>query len=199
MAEEQDDRFKKVVKQVAIALFAFCIVMPWLPLPEIDPNKVEELPPRFAKLLLDKPVPPPPPPVVENKQDEIVKQPEKVVQEQKPEPVVKQQPKQQAREKAAAAGLLPFAEQLAALRDDAALDNVMGEANLNASAGEAARVERSIIASKAGSGSGGISTSGMSRNTGGGGLAGRATTQVSSPVAGMGDAGARVVKGGSAP
>jgi TonB family protein len=67
------------------------------------------------------------------------------------------------------------------------------------SAGEAARVERSIIASRAGSGSGGISTSGMSRDTGGGGLAGRATTQVSSPVAGMGDTGPRVVKGGSAP
>jgi outer membrane biosynthesis protein TonB len=152
MAEEQDDRFKKVVKQVAIALFAFCLVMPWLPMPEIDPNQVKELPPRFAKLLLDKPVPPPPPPVVEKQQEEVVKQPEKVVQEQKPEPVVKQQPKEQAREKAAAAGLLPFAEQLAALRDDAALDNVMGEANLNASAGEAAPVERSIIASTAGSG-----------------------------------------------
>ena len=64
--------------------------------------------------------------------------------------------------------------------------------------GEAERVERSIIASKAGSGSGGISTAGMSRNTCGG-LAGRATTQVSCPVAGMGDAGPRVVKGGSAP
>ena len=64
MAEEQDDRFKKVVKQVAIALFALCIVMPWLPLPEIDPNQAEEMPPRFAKLLLEKPVPPPPPPVV---------------------------------------------------------------------------------------------------------------------------------------
>lgn len=199
MAEEQDDRFKKVVKQIAIALFAFCVVVPWLPLPEIDPNKIEELPPRFAKLLLDKPVPPPPSPVVEKKEQAVVKQPEKVLQEQKPEPVIKQQPKLQAREKAAAAGLLPFAEQLAALRDDAALNNIMGEANLNASAGEAARVERSIIASRAGSGSGGISTSGMSRDTGGGGLVGRATTQVSSPVAGMGDTGPRVVKGGSAP
>ena len=131
--------------------------------------------------------------------EEVIKQPEKVVQEQKSQPIVKAPPKQQAREKAAAAGLLPFAEQLAALRDDAVLDNVMGEANLNQAAGEAARVERSIIASTAGSGSGGISTSGMSRATGGGGLAGRATTQVSSPVAGMGDAGPRVVKGGSAP
>jgi len=199
MAEEQDDRFKKLVKQVAIAFFALCIVMPWLPLPEVDSNQVEAMPPRFAKLLLEKPLPPPPPPVVEKKQEEVINKPEKVVQEQKTVPVVKEQPKQQAREKAAAAGLLPFAEQLAALRDDAALDNVMGQANLNSSAGEAARVERSIIASTAGTGSGGISTAGMSRNTGGGGLAARATTQVSSPVAGMGDAGPRVIKGGSAP
>jgi TonB family protein len=198
MAQEQDDRFRKLVKQTAIALLAFCIVVPFLPLPDVDPNQVEEIPPRFARLLLEKPVPPPPPPVVEQKVEEVVQKPEKVVQEVKPEPV-KPQPQEKAREKAATAGLLPFADQLAALRDDAALDNVMGDANLQAAAGDAARVERSVIASKAGSGSGGISTSGMSRDTGGGGLAGRSTTRVASPVAGMGDTGPRVAKGGSGP
>jgi len=194
MAQEQDERFRKLVKQAAIALLAFCLVVPWLPMPEVDPNEAQEIPPRFARLLLEKPVPPPPPPVVEAQPQEVIQKVEKVVQAVQPEPV-----KQKAREKAATAGLLPFAEQLASLRDDAALDNVMGDANLNAAAGEAARVERSIIAAKAGSGSGGISTAGMSRDTGGDGLAGRNTTRVASPVAAMADAGPSVVKGGSAP
>jgi protein TonB len=194
MAQEQDERFRKLVKQAAIALLAFCLVVPWLPMPEADPNAVQEIPPRFARLLLEKPVPPPPPPVVEAQPQEVVQKVEKVVQAVQPKPV-----KQKAREKAATAGLLPFAEQLASLRDDSALDNVMGDANLNAAAGEAARVERSVIASKAGSGSGGISTAGMSRDTGGDGLAGRNTTRVASPVAAMADSGPSVVKGGSAP
>ena len=194
MAQEQDERFRKLVKQAAIALLAFCLVVPWLPMPEVDPNEAQEIPPRFARLLLEKPVPPPPPPVVEAQPQEVIQKVEKVVQAVQPEPV-----KQKAREKAATAGLLPFAEQLASLRDDAVLDNVMGDANLNAAAGEAARVERSIIAAKAGSGSGGISTAGMSRDTGGDGLAGRNTTRVASPVAAMADAGPSVVKGGSAP
>ena len=199
MGQEQDERFFKLVKQMLIALLAFCIVIPLLPVPEPDPSEVEELPPRFARLLLEKPAPPPPPPIVEQpKVEEVVKQPEKVVQEQpKPEPV--EQPKPQAREKAAKAGLLPFAQELAALRDDSALQNVMKEQNLNQSAGEAARVERSVIASKAGQGSRGIVTAGMSRDTGGSGLAGRNITQVSSPVEGIGAGGPQVSKGGSAP
>ena len=200
MAEEDDDRFLKLLKKVAIAVLVFCVVMPWLPLPEVDPNEVEELPPRFARLLLEKPAPPPPPPVVQPKPEDkpLPKEAEKVVQETKPEPEPKPEPKQ-AREKAAKAGLLPFAEQLADLRDNASLENVMNDDSLSASAGEAARVERSVIASKAGRGSGGVSTSGLSRNTGGSGLAGRGTTQISSPVAGIGAGGPRVSKGGAGP
>jgi protein TonB len=200
MSQEQDDKFRKLLKQFALAVLAFCLVMPWLPVPEQDRTQVEELPPRFAKLLLEKQAPPPPPPVVEQKVEPVVKQPEKVVPvaKAKPEPVP-QQTRQKAREKAAKSGLLPFAEQLADLRDSAVVNNALGKQGLSQAAGEAARVERAIIASKAGKGSGGISTSGMSRNTGGGGLEGRATTQVSSPVEGMGDSGPQVVKGGGAP
>ena len=197
MTQEQDDRFKKLVKQFLIAVLAFGLVMPFMPLPEADPDAVEEVPQRFARLLIDKPKPPPPP-VVKPKPQEVVKQPEKVVKQPKPEPVVEQR-QVRAREKAARAGLLPFAEQLADLRDTSTISNVMGDKQLNKAAGAAARVERSVIASRAGKGSGGINTAAMSRNTGGGDLAGRSTTQVSSPVAGIGAGGPRVVKGGGAP
>lgn len=198
-AKEQDDQFRKLLKQFALAVLAFCIVMPWLPVPEPDPSQIEELPPRFAKLLLEKQVPPPPP-VIEQKLEPVIKQPEKVaaVTKPKPEPVA-QQPRAKARENAAKAGLLPFAEQLADLRDSAAVSNALGTQGLSQGAGRAARVERAVIASSAGKGSGGINTDSMSRNTGGGGLEGRSTTRVSSPVAGMAEAGPQVVKGGGAP
>ncbi len=197
MSREQDDRFKKLVKQFLIAVIAFGVVMPFMPLPEADPNVVEEVPQRFAKLLIDKPKPPPPP-VVKPKPQEVVKQPEKVVQKPKPEPVVEQR-QVKARENAAKAGLLPFAEQLADLRDSSSISNVMGDQRLNKAAGAAAKVERSVIAAKAGKGSGGINTAALSRDTGGGDLQGRDTTRVASPVAGLGADGPRVVKGGGAP
>ena len=197
MSREQDDRFKKLVKQFLIAVIAFGVVMPFMPLPEADPNVVEEVPQRFARLLIDKPKPPPPP-VVKPKPQEVVKQPEKVVQKPKPEPVVEQR-QVKARENAAKAGLLPFAEQLADLRDSSSISNVMGDQRLNKAAGAAAKVERSVIAAKAGKGSGGINTAALSRDTGGGDLQGRDTTRVASPVAGIGADGPRVVKGGGAP
>ncbi len=197
MAQEQDDRFRKLAQQFLIAAVVFGLVMPFMPIPEPDPTAVEEVPQRFARLLIDKPKPPPPP-VVKPKPQEVVKQPQKVVQQPKPEPVVEQR-QAKAREKAAKAGLLPFAEQLADLRDSSAISNVMGDKQLNKAAGAAARVERSVIAARAGKGSGGINTAAMSRNTGGGDLAGRDTTRVASPVAGIGADGPRVVKGGGAP
>ncbi len=197
MAQEQDDRFQKLAKQFLIAAVVFGLVMPFMPIPEPDPAAVEEVPQRFARLLIDKPKPPPPP-VVKPKPQEVVKQPQKTVQQPKPEPVVEKR-QAKARENAAKAGLLPFAEQLADLRDTSAISNVMGDKQLNKAAGAAARVERSVIAARAGKGSGGINTAAMSRNTGGGDLAGRDTTRVSSPVAGIGADGPRVVKGGGAP
>lgn len=204
MAREQDDRFAKLVRQLLIASLVFAVVVPLLPVPQPAPNQVQEPPPRFARLLLEKPAPPPPPPPVVVEQKEVVVPDEPAVVVEKPvntpkPAVVTAAPKEKARETAARAGLLPFAEQLAALRDSAVVDNVMGDANLAASAGEAQHVERSVISAKAGSGSGGISTAGMSRNTGGGGLASRSTTQVASPVGAAGSGKPDVVRGGSAP
>jgi len=198
MARDQDDRFRKLVKQLLIAVVVFGLVMPFMPIPEPDPQAVDEVPERFARLILEKPKapPPPPPPVVKPQPQETVKQ--QVTPQPTPQPVV-EQPQVKAREKAAKAGLLPFAEQLAALRDDSVVSNVTSNSPLNKAANDAARVERSLIASKAGKGSGGINTAAMSRDTGGSGLAGRDTTRVAAPVAGIGGGGPKVVKGGSAP
>ncbi len=198
MAREQDDRFRKLVKQLLIAVLVFGLVAPFMPIPQPDSQAVEEVPERYARLILEKPKapPPPPPPVVKPQPQEVVKQ--TVAPQPTPEPVV-QQPQAKARETAAKAGLLPFAEQLAELRDSSVVSNVTSNSALNKAANDAARVERSLIAAKAGKGSAGVNTAAMSRDTGGSGLAGRDTTRVAAPVAGVGGGGPEVVKGGSAP
>ena len=155
--------------------------------------------------MLEKKAPPPPPPPQVKEEPQPEPEPEKVVEQKtvEPEPVVEPEPipepepqpdrTELAREKAKVAGLLPFAEQLADLRDNTALDKLDQADKLGGAEGEAPRAERSLITSKVGSGSGGINTASLSRNTGGSGLAGRTTTQVAAPVAefGTGGGGAR--------
>ncbi len=194
-AEGQEQKFRRLLAIVFAVLFFLGVVWPFLPTPAVDPNAVEEIPPRIAKLLLEQKPPPPPPkvkepePVPEPIKDPIKEpEPEKVVEKQpeppkpEPEPIDTQKV---AREQAQAA-LLPFTEDLAALADSNVLEKLADERPLTASVGQAARNERSMITSKAGTASSGINTTSMSRNTGGSGLASRTTSQVESPVAAVG-------------
>jgi protein TonB len=192
---EEEERLRKIFRQVGISVLALTIVMSLLPIPERETDQIEKVPPRFAKLILEKTIPLPPPPVVQPQPEETTLAP-KLVEETKPEPepepVVTPEPEpvdrtEEARKKASVAGLLPFADDLAELRDNQAIASVTVDRQLAGAAGEAARTERSLITSKAGKSSGGINTAGMSRNTGGAGLAGHATTAVSSTVAGLGN------------
>ncbi len=196
-SREEEQRFRRILKQVIIAVVVLSITFSFLPLPDITLERAEKVPPRFAKLILDKPKPLPPPPVVieQPKPEELKPEVPKVVEEKKAEPkpeqVVKDDPKpvdrtEEARKKASVAGLLPFADDLADLRDNQAIANVTSSRDLSGAAGAARRAERSMITSKAGQGSGGINTAGMSRDTGGSGLAGHDATRVSSTVAGLG-------------
>ncbi len=190
---QQDRRFQRLVGIVFLICVALSIVWPFIPVPEPEPFDVEEIPPRIAKLLLEEqPLPPPPPPPREEEPDEP--EPEEVVEvEPEPEPEPLPEPEEPvvvdrqetAREEAQAA-LMPFAEDLADLVDNDLLDQVADNRELTASVGEAERNERSMITSKVGAASGGINTAEMSRNTGGSGIAGRNTTRVASPVAGIG-------------
>jgi outer membrane biosynthesis protein TonB len=187
---EEDERLRKIFKRVGIAVLVLSIVMSVMPLPEIERDQIDKVPPRFAKLMLEKTRPLPPPPVVQPIADEPKLEP-KLVQETKPEPepVITPEPvdrTEEARKKASVAGLLPFADDLAELRDNQAIASVTADRQLAGAAGQATRTERSLITSKAGKSSGGINTAGMSRNTGGAGLAGHSTTAVSSTVAGLG-------------
>ena len=189
---DEDERLRELLKKTGIAAVVLTILFSLLPVPELAMDDIEEVPPRFAKLLLDKPKPPPPPPPVVQEPEpepELVKpEPEKVVEtkpEPKPEPIP--EPKidrtEEARKKVA--GMLPFADDLADLRDNQAVAAVKTNRQLAGAAGEATRSERSLITSKVGQASGGINTASMSRDTGGAGLVGRETTTVASTVAGL--------------
>jgi protein TonB len=202
--QSQDRKFQRLLGIIFLVCAVLSIVWPFIPVPERDPFDVEEIPPRIAQLLLEeKPLPPPPPPVVEEEPE-----PEPEVDDPEPEQVVEKEPEPEpepepvpdreevAREQAQAA-LMPFAEDLADLVDNELLDQVADDRELTASVGEAERNERSMITSKVGAASGGINTAAMSRNTGGSGIAGRNTTRVASPVAGIGQAGGAASRSGS--
>jgi TonB family protein len=199
--QDQDRKFLRLLGIVFLAFGLLSVIIPFVPIPEPDPFAIEEIPPRIAQLLLEEKPLPPPPPVVEEPEPEPEPddpEPEKVVEETvEPEPEPEPVPDREelAREEAQAA-FLPFAEDLADLVDKDLLDQV-DDRNLTASVGEAARNERSMITSKVGSASGGINTAAMSRNTGGSGIAGRNTTRVVSPVAGIGQAGGGASRSGS--
>jgi protein TonB len=192
-----DERaFRRLLSIIFATILFLGVVWPWIPTPAIDPNAVEEISPRIAKLLLEQKIPPPPPPKpkeVEPEPDPISEaQPERVVEAAAEPEVVAPPPvdvQKVAREQAQAA-LLPFTEDLAALADADVLDKVADDRPLSASVGEAARNERSMITSQAGvaSASAGINTASLSRNTGGTGLSGRSTTAVESPVDSIGQA-----------
>ncbi len=188
-------KFRRLLAIILGVTFFLGAVWPWIPTPAVDPNEVVEIPPRIAKLLLEQKPPPPKPvepqPGPEPEPDPIEEvTPEQVAEEPPPEPDPEPEIDYQqiAREQARAA-LLPFTADLAALADSDILDKVVDARPLTASVGQAARNERSMITSKAGTASSGISTASMSRNTGGSGLAGRDTTAIASPVASVGRSG----------
>jgi len=200
--QDQERKFQRLLGIIFLICLLLSAVWPFIPVSEPDPFDVEEIPPRIAQLLLEeKPLPPPPPPPQEEPEPEpddpepepvVETDPEPPEPEPEPEPVVDRQ--EQAREEAQAA-LMPFAEDLADLVDKEL--QVADDRPLTASVGEAARNERSMITSSAGTASGGINTAAMSRNTGGTDIAGRNTTRVASPVAGIGQPGGGASRSGS--
>jgi TonB family protein len=202
---EDDARFKKLVRGTLIAAFVLALLFWLLPQPKVDPSTVAEEPRRLARLVLDRPPPPPPPPVVreEPKPPEPKPVEERVVEPKpdvKPPPTPEPKPidrTQQARERARVAGLLPLTNQLQALRNNVSNDRLQRTETVGAATSAAPVAERSWITSRVGTAGGGINTAALSRNTGGSGLSGRATTQVESPVEGFAEAGGAAQRTGA--
>ena len=58
LSPEENHRFRKIMIVVAVITVILSIVVPYLPVEKPDRKKAEEIPPRFAKLILEKKTPP---------------------------------------------------------------------------------------------------------------------------------------------
>ena len=173
--EEASARFRKILRVLLILLALLTIL--FLVLPRAKAPTTPDIPQRLARVMLEeqaKPPPPPPPKVQEKPKIEP-----KVVTPVAP-PVDQ---KQKAHEKAQKQ-LNQVKDELADLRE--IMDTKPLEAkNLSGAVGADAHAERSLITSKVGVGSGGITSADTSRGFGGGAgsLTGHDTTAVTSGVA----------------
>jgi periplasmic protein TonB len=139
-------------------------------------NNTESLPERVVQLVIQPPPPPPPPPPPKPEK------PLEKVPETKAPPVPVD-----PRIKASKSGLLASMDDLAALRDQIDLDKFAKNQKNTTDPGDVSTVMRSLITSKAGGTSGGISaptSSGLA--SGSGSLRGIYTTQVKDPNLGAG-------------
>lgn len=201
VSEEEDERYRRILKRTLQAFVFLTILLTLLPIPKLPRQQVEELPPRLAKLMLERQLPPAPP-VVKAPEPEL-KQPEaRKPEPKKVEPKKVETPKpaaEAARAKAERSGLLAFKDELADLRASPATSRLdkteLAKGPVPAPGASGRGAERSLITSSATTGSGGINTSRLSRDTGGGGLGSRSTGQVASPVGSGGDG--KVTRGGS--
>jgi protein TonB len=191
-ASDNDQRFKRILRNLLIGFLLFSLIIPFLPVEEITREKREALPTQLARVIMEKrelekpiPVPPKPTPVKKEKPKEREKPKEKV--EPKVEPK-KTEAIKEAQKKAAVSGVLAFQDDLADMRDSLDMDE-LANTDVTRNDAQAAKVERSIITSGAvASGSSGIKTSALSRDTGGQALSARETTRVESPVTASGQA-----------
>lgn len=191
--EEHEQRFRRLLKRILLLFLILGLLLTVLPVPKVAREQVEELPPRLAKLLLERQTPPPPPEVKAPEPE--AKKPEA----KKPEPKKAEAPKktvEAARAKAERSGLLAFKDELADLRTNTPADRLDKQQLTKGPAASTTRAsERALITSNATRGSGGINTARLSRDTGGSGIGGRTTGQVQSPVGAGG--GGQVTRGGS--
>jgi outer membrane biosynthesis protein TonB len=218
---EDERRFRRILSIVLLLSLLFGLVLPLLPRPPADREAEAVLPQRFAKMLLEHPLPPPvipKPEALPNPTESEVKakaeKPKVEVKKPVPEarkPVPDKAPGEKleaARKKASGVGLLAMQDELADLRGAPVAvqlnQNIKQGPGVGAGVGpgvgaglEAGVPVRAMITSNATRGSGGINTAGYSRDTGGGGLAGRATTMVEGYAGGGGGGGAGGGAGGN--
>jgi periplasmic protein TonB len=176
--EEMERRFRSIMRALVIIFLIVGIILPFVPTPERTSN-TESLPERVVQLVLEPPKPPPPPPIPP-------KPVEKAPVAVKPTPVPKPV---DPRKKASTSGLLAFQDQLADLRDKVDVDKFSKDQSKNKDPGDVSVVQRSLITSKVGGTSGGISTSSISSGlaAGSGSLKGISTGQVKDPTFGAGN------------
>jgi TonB family protein len=175
---ESSSRFRKILRVLLILFLIFGILFPLLPTPKRTAAETE-VPQRLARVMIEeKPKPPPPPPVVKEK-------PKPLEVEKKPIPIAPPVDRKQLAHEKAQKSLDRVKDELADLREQMDLTPLSQTKNLSGAVGADSHAERSMITSKIGAGSGGITSSNSSRGfgTGAGSLTGHDTTSVTSSIA----------------
>ncbi|HWW20344.1 MAG TPA: AgmX/PglI C-terminal domain-containing protein [Steroidobacteraceae bacterium] len=178
---EEQGRLRKLVTAGLLLLLLLGLIIPFIHLPKAT-EAPEAVPERLARLMVqEKPKPPPPPPV------ELPKPKPETKPVEVPKPVDKVA---EARKKAEKS-INKLKDELADLRQNVDLTPLGQTKNLQGAVGQDSHAERSLIASKAGSGSAGITSANASRGfgTGAGSLTGHDTTSVNSRIAAAGSPG----------
>ena len=172
---ENDRRFKRILRNSIIISMVLGIIIGFLPRPEIEQKELKDVSPRLAKLIIKKKkLPPPPPPKVTKK-----KKLEKKAEKKKPKTK-----KQKKARKKAEKSITALSDQLAGIRDmidDSAFTSSNKLQKSGKSQTKRSNNTSAVISAKAKSGSGGIRTR-PAGSTGGGDLAGIASSNVKSSL-----------------
>lgn len=178
--EESSRRFRRLV-QIGLALFLVIgLIVPLLKLPERQQTAAEAVPERLARIMVEEKPPPPPPPPPPPRPE-----PPKPTTETRPQPVPQPVDRVAEARRKAEQSMSSVKDELADLRREFAEEPVAQTRNLTGAVGAESRAERSMISSRAGSGSAGVVSTNSSRGfgSGAGSLTGHATTSVDSRVA----------------
>jgi len=155
-----------------------------VPEPEVE---VTKLPPRLAKLLVEREKKPEPEPEQRREEQQTTKEANA--------PLNKEQTR--AREKAKQTGLLAMSDTFESLKQNAFEAKLDTQDDVSIAGRKTSATDSGIVTSMAAKTSGGIQTSSLSRETGAGGLQGRSTSRVSSDLADSVAANAQRRVGGS--
>ena len=216
-AADDEKRFQRIARRVLAVVLLVAVVLPFLPLQAPQRVEVQPLPAPMARLLLERAATPPPPPPKPEPVEAA--KPEPAAPEAAPEPAARPREapvpearrpdptkppgevaRDNARRKASGVGLLALRDELAAMVSAPSAVQLSQDIKPGPGVGSgegagvgAGREEgvpvRAMITSNATRGSGGINTAAYSRDTGGGGLAGRGTTLVEGVAGGGGRGG----------
>jgi len=192
--DSNEKLFRKIILWVFVLFLLLSIVVPFLPVFEVEREKKEKIPPRIAKVLLKKKQPPPPkPPAVVKKPKPEQSVPEKKKQEKKPKKVAKKKKpsvkkKKAIQKKVNKIGLLALRSDLTDLHNDPVLERISNpKRKLVKSSRTKAKTSRSQVVKDFTKGSGGIDKSKLSNKTTKTVLADRSLTKVTSSIKTSGD------------
>lgn len=192
---DEEKLFRRLSALFILIFFIITLVVPRIPLPEKQREEVERIPPRLAKLVMERQKPQPPKveekPKEELKKEEPKKEEPKKKEETKKEEVKKDTPKpkkedvkkpqpsrQEAARKQAVAAVAVFDDALADLRemDTSSLQAPQQEVTTAAAtvAGPGMTTGRALIGKAAMGSSGGVAVAKASAGSGGSGKLGRA-------------------------